>query len=126
MKLNRDEVILYLDCSSLSHKKTRVFAYSISNHVQEYNFEDVHFTKSKWQDILNMLDLRPKDLLNKANPTYQKEIAGKSFDEDAWYKILIKNPFMIKAPIAIMNERAILCLKPKDIYKLVPKVQEQY
>ena len=126
MKLNRDEVILYLDCSSLSHKKTRVFAHSLSNHVQEYDFKDVHFTKSMWQDLLSMLELRPKDLLNKADPKYQNEIAGKSFDDDAWYNILIKNPCLIKAPIAIMHDKAVLCLKPKDVYKLVPKAEEQY
>ena len=72
-----------------------------------------------WKDILVMLQLEAKDLLNRADPKYQKEMAGKSFDEEAWLDILIKNPCMIKAPIAIMNNKAILCLNPKDIYKLV-------
>ena len=28
---------------------------------------------------------------------------------------------MIKGPIAIMDDKAVLCVKPKDIYKLLPE-----
>ncbi len=65
-----------------------------------------------------MLDLPPKKLLNKSNPKYQAEIARHTFNDDDWLSILTNNPCMIKGPIAIMNNKAVLCEKPKDIYKL--------
>lgn len=65
-----------------------------------------------------MLQMRPKDLLNKANKKYQEELAGHDFDEDSWLEILRYNPCMIRGPIAVMNGRAVLCVKPKDIFKL--------
>ena len=126
MKLQRDEMVLFLDCTSSSHKKTRAYAHSISDHIREFTFVDFKFTKSIWRDILTMLSLEPKEILNKADPKYQKEIKGKAFDEDGWLNILINNPCMIKAPIAIMHDRAILCISPKDIYKLKSAHEAQF
>jgi arsenate reductase len=126
MKLQRDEMVLFLDCTSFSQKKTRAYAHSISDHIREYTFKEYKFTTSMWRDILDMLGMEPKHLLNKADPKYQKEIKGKSFDEEDWLNVLVNNPCLIKAPIAIMHDRAILCLSPKDIYKLESSLEEQY
>ena len=62
--------------------------------------------------------MRPKDLLNKANKKYQEDLAGHDFDDDSWLEIIRNNPRMIKGPIAVMNQKAVLCINPKDIYKL--------
>lgn len=126
MKLNRDEMLLFLDCTSSSHKKTRAYAHSVSGHVQEYTFREFRFTKSLWRDILEMLSMDPKELLNKADPKYQREIKGKTFDEDGWLNVLINNPCLIKAPIAIMHNRAVLCISPKDVYRLAPEKTHEY
>lgn len=119
MKIHPNEMILFYSCEEASHKKTRSYAHSIAAHIREYNFKEYKFSKMIWKDILDMLQLEPKDLLNRADPKYQKEMAGKSFDEESWLEILIKNPCMIKAPIAIMHNKAVLCVNPKEIYKLV-------
>ncbi len=126
MKLKRDELILFLDCTSSSHKKTRAYAHSISDHVKEYTFTEFRFNKTIWRNILDMLDLEPKHLLNKADPKYQQEIRGKNFDDDGWLYVLVNNPCLIKAPIAIMHDRAVLCNSPKDVYKLLPDKAYQY
>ena len=34
--------------------------------------------------------------------------------------------YYIDAPIAIKYDMAFLCLKPKDVYKLVSKVEQRY
>ena len=126
MKLHRDELVLFLDCTDSSHKKTLAFARSISEHVREYSYKDYIFNRAIWFDLLQKLELRPKDLLNRADPKYQMEIAGKTFDDEAWINILIKNPCLIKAPIAVMHDKAVLCLKPKDIYKLIQEKEYLY
>ncbi|MBR9999187.1 MAG: glutaredoxin [Cyclobacteriaceae bacterium] len=126
MKLRRDEMVLFLDCTSSTHKKTRAYAHSISGHIQEYTFVDFKFTKSIWRDILTMLAVEPKHLLNKADPKYQKEIKGKAFDEDGWLNILINNPCLIRAPIALMHDKAVFCVSPKDIYKLQSAQEAQF
>jgi len=119
-------MVLFLDCTSSSHKKTRAYAHSLSDHIREYTYKDYKFTASLWRDILDMLDMEPKQLLNKADPKYQKEIKGKSFDEEGWLYVIVNNPCLIKAPIAIMHDRAVLCISPKDIYKLGANLEVQF
>jgi arsenate reductase len=120
MERHPNELWLFLDCESSSHKKTRALAKSITRHVNEFSLSHNKLSKLRWAEILLMLNLRPKDLLNKSNKKYQEMIAGHDFDEDSWLEILRENPCMIKAPIAILNNKAVLCINPKDIYKLLP------
>jgi arsenate reductase len=84
------------------------------------------FNGAIWNDLLQKLKMRPKDLLNRSDPKYQNELAGKSFDDEGWINILLKNPCLIKAPIALMHDKAVLCVKPKDIYKLVEEKEPQF
>lgn len=126
MKLRRDELLLLLDCSSSAHLKARAYAHSMSDHVREYAYKDYKFTESIWRDILEMLKLEPKQLLNRADPKYQVDIRGKNFDEEGWINILIRNPCLIRCPIAIMHGKAVLCINPKDIYKLEEDAVHDY
>ena len=118
MEQHPNEMWLFLDCESSTHKKTRALATSITKHINEISFQHNKLSKLRWLEILNYLDMKPKELFNKAHKKYQDELAGHDFDEDSWLEILRNNPCMIKGPIAIMNNKAILCIKPKDIYRL--------
>ncbi len=118
MRLHPDELLIYYDNKSSLHKKTRALAYSITNHVHEVDFDHYKLTKLMWGEILILLGLQAKQLLNKSDPKYQTLIARHDFEEDAWLEILVKNPDLIKAPVAIFNGKAVLCENPKDIYKL--------
>ena len=119
MEHHPNEMWLFYDSESSSHRKTRALAKSITKHTNEISFRHNKLSKLRWLEIINLLELRPKDLLNKANKKYQEDLAGHDFDDDSWLEILRNNPCMIKGPIAIMNHKAVLCITPKDIYKLV-------
>jgi hypothetical protein len=47
---------------------------------------------------------------------------------NGWLDVIMHNPQLLKAPIAIFNGKAVLCQKPTDVFKLglapnaVPKV----
>ena len=118
MRLHPNELWIYYHDSLGSQKKTRVHATSITNHVHEVNIAREKITRLRWVEILDMLNVEAKKLMNKADPIYQNLLARHDFDQNDWLEILVKNPGLLKAPIAIMNDRAILCESPKDIYKL--------
>ncbi len=126
MERHPNELWLFLDCESSTHKKTRALAKSITKNINEFSLSHNKLSKLRWAEILIMLNMRPKDLFNKSNKKYQESLAGHDFNEDSWLEILRENPCMIKGPIAIMNNRAVLCINPKDIYRLLPdhKVHE--
>ncbi len=125
MKNHPNEMWLFLDCESSTHKKTRALAKSITPNINEFPFQHNKLSKLRWAEILDMLAMKPKELLNKAHPKYQKEIAGHEYDDDGWLEIIRNNPCMIKGPIAIMDGKAVLCINPNDIFKLSPHHKEQ-
>ncbi|MBS9525147.1 glutaredoxin [Litoribacter ruber] len=118
MKMHPNELFFYYTPDHSIDKKARAYARSVSRYVNEINIEKEKITTTGWRTILDKLDLRPKDLLNRAHPDYQAHIAGKTWDDESWLQILVKYPHLIKAPIAIKREKAVLCLKPNDILKL--------
>lgn len=118
MKTNPREILLYYNPESSTGKKTLAHARSISPHVKTYAYAKNPSTNTSWQMILSSLEMDPKQLLDKSHPEYQKNIKGKEFDVTGWLDILQRNPHLIKAPIAIKGNEAVLCVNPTDVYKL--------
>lgn len=120
MKTHRREIQIYYNPESNYHRKTLAYAKSMARHVKSYAFHQTPSTGTSWQQIMKALDLEdPKILLNKADPYYQEHLRGRDFSEECWIKILQKNTHLIKFPIAMRGNRAIVCQRPKDIYKLI-------
>lgn len=118
MKIHPSELYFYHSSLQPIDKQTKAYAKSISQFVNEIDLMKENITATQWDQILLMLNLRPKDLLNRAHPDYQKMIAGKEWDEESWLNILVRYPHLIKSPIAIFKNKAILCKTPTDILKL--------
>lgn len=119
MRLHPEEMFFYYDESCSKCKKTKAYAYSITDHVNEHTFQKDVLSETRWRELLDMLNLRPKDLLNRAHPDYQKFIAGHTFDDEGWLNILKKYAHLIKGAIAVKDKKAILCETPQDIFKLL-------
>ncbi|GGF27092.1 arsenate reductase family protein [Echinicola rosea] len=118
MKMHPSELFFYYIPSHTIDKQARAYARSVSRYVNEINIEKEHITTTGWRTILDKLHLRAKDLLNRAHPQYQSHIAGKTWDDESWLHILVKHPYLLKAPIAIKRGKAVLCIKPSEIFKL--------
>jgi len=119
MKTNQREIQLYYDPESSSGRACLAHAKSMSPHVKSYAFAKTPSTTTSWRHILKSLDCHPKDLLDKSHPYYQANIRGREFTMNGWLDIVRRNPQLMRAPIAIRGERAILCESPTDIYRLV-------
>ncbi|MCH7408334.1 glutaredoxin [Belliella sp. DSM 111904] len=118
MKMHPNELFFYYNPTHNVDKQVRAYAHAVAKHVNEINIDKERITSTGWRSILTKLNLRPKDLLNRAHPDYQSQIAGKSWDDESWLQILIKYPHLIKAPIAIMKDKAVLCTSPNQILRL--------
>lgn len=118
MKIHPSELYFYHSPSQTVDKQTKAYAKSLTKFVNEIDVMKEKITSTQWDQILNLLALRPKDLLNRAHPDYQQHIAGKDWDDEGWLNILANNAHLIKCPIAIFKNKAILCITPSDILKL--------
>ncbi len=120
MKTHKREIQIYYNPESRTHRSTLAHAKSVAKYIKSYAFHQTPSTGTSWQQILKALDLDdPKMLLNKADPYYQNNLRGREFDEESWIKIIQNNSNLIKAPIAMRGNRAIICKTPTDILKLI-------
>lgn len=118
MKTHNREILIYYNPDSSNDRKTVAHAQGLSTHVRTYSYEKAPSTGTSWQQILKALDLHPKDLMNKAHPYYQANIRGKEFNDQDWLNVIQHNPSLLKAPIAIRGNKAVLCVNATDIYRL--------
>ncbi len=116
--MHPSELFLYYNPTHSIDKQARAYARSVAKYVNEINIEKEKITATGWRTILEKLNLRAKDLLNRAHPDYQNHIAGKTWDEEGWLNILARYPHLIRAPIAIKRDKAVLCIQPTEILKL--------
>jgi len=123
MKTHQREILIYYNPESSADRRTVAHAHGLTKHIKTYKFGQTPSTNTSWSQILGKLDLHPKDLMNKAHPYYQEHIRGREFNRQGYLKILKYNPEILKAPIAIRGDRAVLCNNPTDIYRLIHGVE---
>lgn len=99
-------------------RKTHALAGSLNNVIHELDVMNKSITPLRWKEIIDMLKLNPSDLLNANHPDYEKLFSGKNYSEEDLLEIIFQNPQLIKGPIGILHNKAILCDDPKDILGL--------
>ncbi len=112
------EIQLYikLDCSK--SKKAIAYAKSHSNNVNTIDMARTKGTGTIWENILTKLEMSPKELLDKSQPYYQENIKGRDFEKRDWVNLLMNNPGLVRSPIAVRGNKAILLDNPTDIYRI--------
>lgn len=118
MRVHQNEILMYCDPNMSITKKAIAYANSISPKVNMVEYKRNHFTPTIWRQILGMLDMEPKQLVNKANEYYQTNLRGRNFNQDDWINILTHQPDLIRTPIAIKGNMAVFVDNPMDVYRL--------
>ena len=112
------EIKIYYNQNDEKAKKALIYALSMSSNVQTFDIEKTRRTGTIWRNILAKLNKSPKDLLDKSKPYYQKNIKGRDFEDRDWIYLLMNNPGLVRSPIAIRGNKAIILDNPTDIYKI--------
>lgn len=118
MHLSSKELTILYNKDNERDRKTLSYAHTITNKINKQELNSVRISGTLFQVFVNTLEKDPKKLINKADPYYQKKIRGKNFSVDAWFKMLRNHPNLLKAPLAMYENRAIICHTPTDILKL--------
>lgn len=118
MKVHDQELILFFDPTRSVSRKTLAYASSLGRSVQTRDYFKTGFTATSWRQILLMLNMSPKQLVDKSNPYYQENLRGRNFSDDDWINILSHRPDLIRGTIALRGDRAIFVANPTDILRL--------
>ena len=117
MQFHPNELWIIYDPNTNTAKQTKAYALTITDNIFELDVTKDRLTTTLWKEIINMLDMKPWDIMNQDHVDFKK-IGDNSFTMQGWLDILLNSPSIVKAPIAISNKRAVLCTKPTDILKL--------
>jgi len=118
MQFHPNEIFLLYDPQTPRGKQTKAYALSLNKHIHEIDTLHESLGPTYWKEIVNLLHKTPKELLDKSHPDYRAKVAGNGYTMNGWLDVLMHNPQLIKAPIAIYHGKAVLCQNPTDIFKL--------
>ena len=121
MHTHQREIQIYYNPDSPSDRRCVAHARSMGTSVKTYDYAKTPSNGTSWRQIIKNLDCHPKELMDKSHPYYQANIRGRDFHMTGWLEILRRNPFLLRAPIAMRGARAVLCQSPTDIYKLTER-----
>lgn len=107
--LNSRELTLVYDSTTTEGRKALAYAYTLAPKVNKQDVSEVKLSTTFVRQVLKQLNLRPKDLLNRAHPYYQQHLRGCDFNTEGWLEVLAHNPGLLKAPIALQGDKAVMC-----------------
>ena len=116
MKTHENEVMILYDSVSHEGRKTLAYAHTLTQNVKGWDYSLLPLTTTLWKQLLELLQVHPKELLDKSHPYYQSHIKGHDFDDEGWLNVLRRNTFLIKSPIAVKGSKAVVCTSPGDIF----------
>ncbi len=76
-------------------------------------------SESELTSVLLKLNVSPLEIIRKEEPIFRENYRGKSFSDEEWIKILVKNPILIERPIVVKGDQAILGRPPENVRKLL-------
>ncbi|MFN9325403.1 MAG: arsenate reductase family protein [Flavobacteriales bacterium] len=116
--LNTRELTLVYDSSTSEGRKALAYAVSLAPKVNRQDVKEVQLSTTFVRQVLKQLNMRPKDLLNRAHPYYQEHLRGRDLDTEGWLQVVAHNPDLLKAPIALLGDKAVMCEPASLIYTL--------
>lgn len=76
-------------------------------------------TKEELTGILNMLNMKPADIVRRNEPVFQSKCLGQHFTDEEWIDILLQHPELIERPIIIKDGRAIIARPVERVLELL-------
>lgn len=118
MQFHPNELFLLFDPQTSKGKQTKAMAKDICSHLNEVNALQEKLGPTYWKEVINMLGIEPQALLDQSHPDYKTKVGNQTYTMNGWLDVIMHNPQLLKAPIAIYNGKAVLCQTPTDILKL--------
>ena len=76
-------------------------------------------TADELKSLLNLLGMKPEQLLRKNEAVFKEQFKGKSFSDDEWINIMIEHPKLIERPIVVQGDKAVLGRPPENVNALL-------
>ncbi len=115
---SKRQITLFYNPNSIRAKKTLAFAKAEGFPIREINLLKVPLTGTQIAELADKLNLEIKDLINQEHPSYSSQYKPHELCENDWIKMIRNHPEILKQPIALRGDIAILIETPTDIIKI--------
>ena len=87
---------------------------------EKVNYYIKPFTKTKLQNLLKKMKMKPTELLRKNEQAYKDlDMKNKKYTEAQVLDFMIKNPDLVQRPIIEKGEKAILARPPEKLKEVL-------
>ena len=118
MYLNKKELTLLYNSSRELDRKTLAMAHTLGVNINRQDLNSVRVSETLFMMFLSKLEMEPKQIVDKSNPFYQSELREGDYTSSEWYEIILRNPILLRAPLAMYKEKAIICTSPNDMLRI--------
>lgn len=125
MQFNLNELLLIYDPHSNVGRQTKAMALDLCSHINEVDVVHEKLSPTYWREIVTMLGVHPRELMDQTHAEFKTKVANNEFTMDGWLEILVHDGYLVKYPIVVFQQSAVLCHTPTDIMKLKAKPIEK-
>lgn len=118
MHYSQNELVLLYNSDVAKDRKTLAYALTITSKINRQEINSVRVSNTMFGMLLDKLDVEAKQLVNKADPYYQTYIRGRDLSTEDWYSVLLNRPSLLRCPVALYRNKAIMCETPSDVLKV--------
>ena len=87
---------------------------------EKVNYYIKPFTKTKLQNLLKKMKMKPSELVRKNEKAYKDlDMKNKKYTETQVLDLMIKNPDLVQRPIIEKGEKAILARPPERLKEIL-------
>ncbi|WP_299220388.1 arsenate reductase (glutaredoxin) [uncultured Aquimarina sp.] len=80
---------------------------------------DNPLTEAKLSEIIDLLGIKPIDLVRKNEAIWKQEFKGKSLTDNELIRIMCEHPKLIERPIVTKNNKAIIGRPPERVIDIL-------
>jgi arsenate reductase len=115
---SKRQITLFFSSKSVRAKQTLIYAKAEGLPLQQFDILKRRLTGTQIVEIANKLSLKVSDLVNQEHPQYSKHFEKHELSTEDWIKMIQHHPEIMKQPIALRGDIAILVETPTDIIKI--------
>ncbi|ELR73190.1 hypothetical protein C900_05239 [Fulvivirga imtechensis AK7] len=107
MKAKENEILLIYNSEKYEDRKAKGYADTMKDHaLNERDISKNNLTETQIAEIARDMNVDMSVLIDKNSDTYLHHLKDKGFAEAELTKLMVKNPDLIKTPIAYIGSRA--------------------
>lgn len=91
------------------------------NEIEVVDYTKNKFSHKKLNDLLNLLNIEPLDIIRKKEPVFIAKYKNKHFSREEWIQIMVENYKLIERPIVTKGYKGVVCRPAERVFELISK-----